>query len=362
MTKKIFYTALLVVLTLLMVEIITSVFYYHRYGKRKLAVVELYHSVKDNLRQQREVETRTKQNYQFQQLVRPDSSEQMNRQVHDEAMASNQLVYTPWLEFRNNDFAGRYVNIRGFERKTIPGFIQKGKDTLNIWFLGGSTTFGFNVADAETIPSYFARQFYDSIDTNTSLEVHNYGVPYYYLYQEYKLFQHLLSFHKKPDLVIFIDGLNNFVYKNYTSLNESWLSNTYRNTTALATATAATPSQPDAALLINSYLQSVSLIEQEAAVKDIRSLSVVQPVPYYQYPDRALDPVCSKKEEPLFAAAYPQLKTAFLDQVSRLYLGDIQKQAIKPLYVDAFHYSPGFNQQIASLILQRVKLQLQQKL
>lgn len=81
MTKKIFYTALLVVLILLMVEIITSVFYYHRYGKRTLAVVELYHAVKENLRKQREVENRTKQNYQFQQLVRPDSSEQMNRQV-----------------------------------------------------------------------------------------------------------------------------------------------------------------------------------------------------------------------------------------------------------------------------------------
>ncbi|XVJ66710.1 MAG: SGNH/GDSL hydrolase family protein [Lacibacter sp.] len=362
MTKKIFYTALLVVLILLMVEIITSVFYYHRYGKRTLAVVELYHAVKENLRKQREVENRTKQNYQFQQLVRPDSSEQMNRQVHDEAMASNQLVYTPWLEFRNKDFTGTYVNIRGFERKTIPGFIQKGKDTLIIWFLGGSTTFGFNVADAETIPSFFARQFYDSIDTNTSLEVHNYGVPYYYLYQEYKLFQHLLNSQKKPDLVIFIDGLNNFVYKNYTAANESWLSNTYRNTTPLATLTTVTEYPTDKTLLINSYLQSVSLIEQEAAVKDIHSLLVVQPVPYYQYPDRASDLVCSKKEEPLFVAAYPQLETAFLNKTGRLYLGDIQKQAIKPLYVDAFHYSPGFNQQIASLILQRVKLLMQQKL
>lgn len=359
MTKKFFYTVLLVILTALLAEVITSIYYYHRYGKRKLAVVELYHSVKENLQKKKEVEDRTKQNYQFQQLVRPDSSEQMNRMVHDEAMASNQLIYTPWLEFRNKDFTGTYVNIRGFERKTIPGFIQKGKDTLIIWFFGGSTTFGFNVADAETIPSYFARQFYDSIDTNTSLEVHNYGVPYYYLYQEYKLFQHLLSFYKKPDLVIFIDGLNNFVYKGYTSLNESWLSNTYRNTTSLTTATTAASSQPDATLLINSYLLSALLTEQEADVKDIRSLLVLQPVPYYQYPDRALDPVCSKKEEPVFAAVYPQLETAFLNKTGRLYLGDIQKQAVKPLYVDAFHYSPGFNQQIASLILQRVKLLLQ---
>src|SRR5690606_29314935 len=94
-------------------------------------------------------------------LTRPDSSEKVNYNIATETMRSNKFVYQSWVEFRNADFAGKYMNMSGLIRKSIPeSFFTTGStDTLDIYFLGGSTMFGFNVLDHETIPSQFLQLY-----------------------------------------------------------------------------------------------------------------------------------------------------------------------------------------------------------
>src|SRR5690606_30031209 len=119
-------------------------------------------------------------------LTRPDSTETVNRTIAEETVKSNQFVYESWVEFRNIDFDGKYLHMSGQMRKSSPAayFSPASDDTLDIYFLGGSTTFGFNVTDEETIPSQFLQLYKEKFPRGKSIRVYNYAVPTYYSYQE----------------------------------------------------------------------------------------------------------------------------------------------------------------------------------
>lgn len=355
------YAAFIVFLLLLTGEVVTSIFYYHQYGKRKLALSELFHTVKNKITSARETAAKREINYRNQQLVRPDSSAQKNRAVYDETMAANVFVYEPWLGFRNKDFSGIHVNVSGFERKTIPAFIQKGSDTLTVWFLGGSTLFGFNITDAETIPSRFATFYSKDSVQKKSLVVKNFGVPYYYSYHEYRLLSLLLEQETQPDFVVFLDGLNDFwLYGNtyYKSpyFNEkmaAFMNQGIPTVPAITNDTKLTTTQTDT--LVMNYLQTVALTKKLLSSKGIQPLFVLQPVPFFNYPNKKKDPVCSKNEYPVFEKVYPRLEQLFRNDSTYLFLGnELQTQSGLP-FVDAIHYSPAFSKQLAELIYNKLK-------
>lgn len=362
--RKMFYLLLLVIVLFTAAEIITSIFYYHQYGQRKLALVELVYSVKLKARLKKESAANKEKNYISQHLVRPDSSKQMTQQVYDETMASNHFIYEPWVEFRNADFKGTYVNTKGFIRKSIPDFVLKRSDTITIWFFGGSTMFGFNVADFETIPSQLAKLYKDSSMGASSLRVINFGIPYYFSYQEYQLFRLLLEKNPAPDYAVFFDGLNEFwsyhntyyqqpyfsdrlssmMQKNVFEFLPSSPGNIYRLQDS-------TLSELQCDTLINKYLNSITLIEKQAAAAGVKPLFVVQPVPFYNYKNQMTDPICTKKQYRFFNYIYPRLEQEFLNKTNRLYSGNLNVSAPALPYIDAVHYSPLFNKQIASVIL-----------
>ncbi len=58
------------------------------------------------------------------------------------------------------------------------------EDAFTIWFLGGSTMYGFNVTDAETIPAAFVRAYRLTHPHGRPIRVFNLGMPFYYSYQE----------------------------------------------------------------------------------------------------------------------------------------------------------------------------------
>jgi hypothetical protein len=110
-------------------------------------------------------------------------------------------VYEQWTGFRERARDGKFINVDAF------GVRSNGKPagkvaSLNgsIWMFGGSTTFGYGVADDETIPA-FLRDF-------TSREVVNFGRGYYYSAQETLLLKHLLATGLVPSKVVFLDGIN----------------------------------------------------------------------------------------------------------------------------------------------------------
>jgi hypothetical protein len=72
------------------------------------------------------------------------------------------LTYQPWVQFSEPYFSGKLVYIdidkRGFPiRKIINPYISSQSHVVNILILDGSTTFGYNVSDEHTWPSYLSK-------------------------------------------------------------------------------------------------------------------------------------------------------------------------------------------------------------
>ncbi len=69
-----------------------------------------------------------------------------------------------------------------------------------IWFFGGSTAFGYGVADRETIPAFLEAQM--------GKPVINFGVPGHYSVHETRLLSQQLRLGFRPSMVVFLDDVN----------------------------------------------------------------------------------------------------------------------------------------------------------
>lgn len=110
-------------------------------------------------------------------------------------------VYEQWLGFRERARALKFINVNEF------GIRSNGHPTGrfapidgSIWFFGGSTTFGYGVADNETIPAFLQQA--------THRDVVNFGRGYFYSAQENLLLKQLLAVGLAPSKVVFLDGIN----------------------------------------------------------------------------------------------------------------------------------------------------------
>lgn len=123
---------------------------------------------------------------------------------------SRPLVYDPFTQFKEDAFQGEYVRVyaQGFRHTAGQGAWPPEQDKLNVFLLGGSTTFGYGVTDHETIASYLQPLL--SEKTGREVRVYNFGRGYYYSRQELILLEQLLLQGFRPDIAIFIDGINEF--------------------------------------------------------------------------------------------------------------------------------------------------------
>ena len=122
----------------------------------------------------------------------------------------NQLLDETWLPgweyeevvgFKEKARNGEHVNVNSFGfRTTFDGEEFRNLLDGSIWFFGGSTSFGYGVRDAETIPNILD----ELLDEN----VINLGRGYYYSLQENLLLESLLNSGVRPSSVIFLDGIN----------------------------------------------------------------------------------------------------------------------------------------------------------
>jgi hypothetical protein len=126
------------------------------------------------------------------------------------------FVYQPWVQFAEAPYSGRLLNIdvdsQEFPiRRTINPELKEKSSVLQIFTLGGSTTFGYYVSDEHTWPSYLSyilNKRAEKLGLDARIEVTNYGHVYYYTTQEVILLEQLLRRGQRPDLVIFLDGVN----------------------------------------------------------------------------------------------------------------------------------------------------------
>ncbi len=295
------------------------------------------------------------------------------------------FVYEPFSEFMEQPRTTPFVNVdaAGFRRIAAQGPWPPEPHRINVFVFGGSTTFGYGVADDDTIPSHLQRL----LQTRAAdVRVYNFGRGYYYSTQERIVFEQLLMAGRVPAVAIFIDGLNDFGYEQDDAMISpllaaavaaggkvsfaDWLGGTpmgrvsrfavdrlaaSRETTDRSIAE---PSDEAMHRIIDRYLANKRLIEAASSAYGVIPIFVWQPVPMYHYDLRSH----------LFA----HRGFGFMARVRRgyevmadatrehpigghfLWLADVQEASREPLYVDIVHYTPSFSARLAGLIDDRI--------
>src|SRR5205085_2675003 len=105
-----------------------------------------------------------------------------------------------------------YVNVDpgGFRWSGDQGPWPPDPKNFNIFFFGGSTGFGYGVRDAETVASQLAAFLNQTKAVSRPIKIYNFGRAGYYSTPERMLFERLLLEGHRPQLAVFMDGLNEF--------------------------------------------------------------------------------------------------------------------------------------------------------
>lgn len=371
-SRNLLYLLILAAVFFLLIELVLSVFFYHRHGNEKLATIEAAKMVKAMLRG-----GRSSVNVRNQQLVRPQSGEAANRQIAEETHNSNKFQYEPWIEFRNIDYTGKYVNVSGLQRASVPNAAinPASKDTIDIFFFGGSTTFGFNVADNETIPSQFLQLYKSKYPNGKSVRVFNFGTPTYYSYQELMLFTKLLFEGQRPDIVVFLDGVNDFWFAKASYYNQSYFSYILRQVFTQDVRAGGNFKFQDTAdrmfkdpdnipleqfnnTLVDHYFTNIRNAKMMADMAGAKSYFFCQPVPFYNYPHQQQDPICFKDTNTRFSYIYPKIEKQADSLPNFTFLGNMLQNETGYPFVDGLHYSPAFIKKITEQLLSRMERDL----
>ena len=303
---------------------------------------------------------------------------------------SRLVVYEPFTEFKEPAFQGRYIKVsaHGFREVDNQGPWPPEPRNFNVFVFGGSTTFGYGVADGQTFPSYLQRHL-RALLTGRQVCVYNFGRCAYYSTQERILFQQQIEAGFRPDLAVFVDGMNDSGYTKDGSVFSNTLGDAVvqfeprrarRNLVAQAfpavrharqlllrrgwlrerggapaesETTPAWNGEADqiARRVVDRYLANV---EMSAAIADrfkVKTLFVWQPVPNFRTaPDNSRFPKdkAAIRRSPAVYEALDQLRTAGRAPRNFFWLADKQLGQSGNLYIDTFHYSPEFSEVLAA--------------
>ena len=316
---------------------------------------------------------------------------QLGRETKD-----RQLSPQWFTGFGEGPYHGKYLNISEFgfrlgaNQAPWPP-VHDGRN-LVVFLFGGSTAFGHLVTDDQALGSLLQPMLEKKL--GRAVSVYNFGQEGYFSTQERILFEQLILSGQKPDVAIFVDGLNDFhnptaelpynpapappsplpetwgnwlregvrlmpMTKLAISVRERFQSVTHSKSTA--STGDKRPKYDEPAVLqkgIDRYLLNKRMIEAEAKELSIDALFVWQPVPEYEY-DLKYDPFASRDMGDFNYAeyGYPMMR----DTVDRthpdkfLWCADLQKDSHEVLYVDLVHYSPKMMGMVAGCIVDGVK-------
>lgn len=318
------------------------------------------------------------------------------------------FIYQPWVQFSEPPFAGRRVSVdtdpRGFPIRRTINPPSTSQPVIEIFALGGSTTFGYNIADEQTWPSYLSAALNEkakSENLGVQIKVTNYGRGFYYPSQETALIIDLLRSGHRPALVLFLDGVNSggvedspfFTerlaqgFKDMQQLNEKlageqfsagfqkWLpmarlanSIRMRWQKPQSTATASQPADDNGRLMggkfvvaqiLNRFEQNRRIATSACVLYGAKALFFTQPDAFYNYPAelyRQPPPaawwVRRKQLQPFYETLARNSEFINLSNLFQLYGVTPQHKAI----IDDVHYTPGFNRFLADQIAAQVDL------
>jgi hypothetical protein len=133
--------------------------------------------------------------------------------------------WQPYVYWRRARFDGKYINIlKGGLRKTWNKEYPANDKKLKIFMFGGSTMWGEGAPDDFTIPSCLSK---DLAKAGIKAEVVNYGENGYVQTQELITFIRVLQSGKRPDVVIYYDGVND-AFSSFQNLEAGSIQNSLR--------------------------------------------------------------------------------------------------------------------------------------
>jgi len=290
--------------------------------------------------------------------------------------------YEPFTGFRERPFQGRFVNIdaAGFRVSKGQAPWPPRSDAINVFVFGGSTAFGASLPDDETIASYL-QESAAADHASPPLAVYNFARPAYFSSQELILFEQLLRLGFVPQVAVFIDGLNEFIFadgqplftdrlrnfmagKSGSSPLDSvpmvraahWLTQRWSK---IKPQSPETVNYDDPLLLqgaVDRWMSNKRMIELIANGFGVRTVFAWQPVPTYKYDLRYHFFLHSSTEFAAYGRSgygYPlmeNLRAGGKLGSNVLWLADMQQDKHDNLYVDSIHYNAAFSKEIAAQI------------
>jgi len=313
-------------------------------------------------------------------LVYPGHSQADVRELLRETW-SRPITWEPFTEYRERRFQGRFVNVHpaGFRVSRGRAAWPTEPGRLNVFVFGGSTTFGYGVADDETIVSGL-QAFLDQRLGAGKAACYNFGRGSYYSTTERILFENLLTEGDVPKVAVFVDGLNEFAFgapfpaellrkavnrpvRGALAELESELpvaqliarlkaGRMPRRSNAELAASFDDPELLDSR--IERYEANRRLIRAAASAWSVQPLFVWQPVPTYRYDLRYhlfgdLDFGINNYSSFGYARMALRLRSA-PPEPDFVWAADMQEGVREPLYVDQVHYTAAMSTLVAERI------------
>jgi lysophospholipase L1-like esterase len=302
--------------------------------------------------------------------------EQLLRETRNRPYTSEE-----YTGFRERPFAGRYVRVtkEGYRISKNQGPWPPRAEYFNIFFLGGSTTFGYDLPDNETVPS-FLQELLPEVDGKKTY-VYNFGRSDYFSTNERILLEQLLISGLRPDMAIVMDGLNEFdndptakspasdtspspiteVYENLTLFRlVNYVKYRFKKDQAPSASTLQAAENDPEAMRIEAtlarYVANKKTITAVAGAFGVAAAFVWHPVPTYRY-DLSLHPFAKTGWNGLFLTRRGYQLAAEQVRSGRwghhlVWCADLQASAREPLYVDKWHYTAKFSRDVAACVVQ----------
>ncbi len=298
------------------------------------------------------------------------------------------LAPEPLPLLREKPFAGRFVNVSPFGFREHPGQGPWPPDSsrTNVFLFGGSTTFGYGVADDQALGAHLQAALAEQAP-GRRVSVYNFGRGYLYSSGERLLFEKLLVEGRVPDVAVFVDGLNEFYFPPGDPAREEVFqggpapaaprgSGALLAELALRTplgrlvrgfaarrAPAAERAEEDpasdparAVAVVRRYRANQRLIAAAAASYGVEVRFVWQPVPTYRYDLRrhAFGAEDFDRHR-LSSVGYPWLDSALAAGAITMERGFVSLAGLAegdtlPCYVDRVHYSGRMARRLAEAI------------
>jgi hypothetical protein len=286
-------------------------------------------------------------------------------------------AFESFTQFKERPYAGRYVTVHEAGFRQMPGQAawppEPGR--WNVFVFGGSSTFGYGVRDQDTVVAHLQSRL-ERMGLPRPPALYNFGRGHYYSSQERVLFEKLLERGFRPDLALFIDGLNDFSFTDepaFTPELSQCVDDGWRRQFGMpVTPPGAKPAgflslagvdaghlgpvemEGAANAVIDRYLRNKRLIEGVGAAVGTATVFAWQPIPLYGY-DLKSHPFQGPELERHRIAARGYELMAKRRGVERLgddflWCADIQAGITEPLYVDAVHYGDRLTDLLAAKI------------